>query len=83
MSGAKAWPACDSRAAWIDEQIAGDIAHRPFGLGFGFGPARAAQGVERRARLAGADVFADQVRLGHRHVEFGRRLGRVAWARIR
>ena len=30
--------------------------------------------LRRRARLAGADVFADQMRLADRHVKFGRRL---------
>src|SRR5438034_8833727 len=29
-------------------------------------------------RFAGADVFADQMRLGHRHVKFGRRLVRIS-----
>ena len=65
------------------EQFAGDIAHGPFGLLLGLGPARAAERVERRTRLARADVFADQVRLGHRHIKLGRRLRRVARARIR
>ena len=41
-------------------------------------PAAAAQRIERRARLAGPDVLAHQVRLGHRHIELRRRLRRVA-----
>ncbi len=60
------------------EQVAGDVPHRPFGVGLGLGPAGAAQRVERRARLARADILADQVRLGHRHIELGRRLRGVA-----
>ncbi len=60
------------------EQLAGDVAHGAFGLRLGLCPARAAERVERRTRLARADVLADQVRLGHRHVELRRRLRRIA-----
>jgi len=56
------------------EQVAGDIPHSLFGPGLGVGPARAAQRVERRARFARADVFADQVRFGDRHEQPGRLL---------
>ena len=59
------------------EQFGGQIAHGLFRLRLRFGPARAAEGVERRTDLACADVFADQVCLGDRHVEFGRRLVRI------
>ena len=65
------------------EQFAGDIAHGAFGLLLGLGPARAAERVQRRTRLARADVFADQMRLGDGHVKFRRRLRRDRRARIR
>ena len=60
-------------ARGVDGQhVAGQVAHGVFGLRFRLGPPGAAQGVERRARLARADVLAHQMRLAHRHVEFGR-----------
>ena len=78
VSGANGWPGLRFARGLDGEQFAGDIAHGAFGLRLGLGPARAAQRVERRTRLAGADVFADQVRLGDRHVELGRRLRGIA-----
>ena len=65
------------------EQFAGEIAHGAFGLFLRLGPARAAERVERRARLAGADVFADEMRLGDGDVKLGRRLVGIARRRIR
>ena len=59
------------------EQFTGQIAHRSLRLRFGFRPARAPQRVERWAGFAGADVFANQMRLGDGHVELGRRLLRI------
>ncbi len=53
------------------EQFGGDVAHGAFGLFLGLGPARAAERVQRRMRLARADVFADQMRLGDGHVKLG------------
>ena len=60
------------------EELAGEIADGAFGGFFGFGPARAAEGVERRADFAGADVFADEVRFADGDIEFGRRVFGVA-----
>ncbi len=60
------------------EQLAGDIMHSAFGLGLAFGPTRAAEGVELRARLAGADIFADEVGLGDGHVQLRRSLLPIA-----
>ncbi len=54
------------------QQFGGDVAHGAFGLFLRLFPARAAERVERRMRLARADVFADQMRLGHGHVKFRR-----------
>ena len=55
------------------QHFGGEIPHGVFGPGFGFGPARAAEGVEAGAGLAGADVFADQMRFADR--------ARKVWAR--
>ena len=65
------------------EQFAGDVAHGAFRLLLGLRPARAAERVERRTRLARADIFADEMRLGDRHVKFRRGLRRDRSARIR
>ena len=62
------------------EQISGDIGDRLLGVGLGLGPAFATEDAQRRTRPAGADVFADEVRLGHRHIQLGRILLRVARA---
>src|ERR1019366_1799587 len=51
------------------EQVAGDVPHRAFRMGFGLGPAGATQRVEGRPRLARPNILADQVRLGDRHIE--------------
>jgi len=65
------------------EQLAGKIAYGLFRLRLRFGPARAAQRVERRPRVTGADVFADEMRLGDRHVKSGRPLVDIARRVIR
>ena len=62
------------------EQIRGDIGDRLLGVGFSLGPAFAADDAEWWPRPASADVFADEVRLGHRHIQLGRILLRVACA---
>ena len=54
------------------QQFGGDVAHGAFGLFLRLLPARAAERVQRRMRLAGADVFADQVRLGDGHIKLRR-----------
>ena len=54
------------------QQFGRQIPDRPLGLLLGLGPAGAADGAELRPRLAGTDVLAHQVRLGHRHVELRR-----------
>ena len=54
------------------QQFGGDIAHGALGLFLGLVPARAAERVQRRMRLAHADVFADEMRLGDGHVKFWR-----------
>ena len=54
------------------QQFGGDIAHGAFRLLLRLVPARAAERVERRTRLAHADIFADEMRLGDGHVKFGR-----------
>jgi len=63
-SAGKAWPACDSRTAWICQQFSGNIAHGANGLFLRPVPARAAERVERRTHLAHATYFADEMRLG-------------------
>ncbi len=65
------------------QQFGGDIAHGAFGLFLRLVPARAAERVQRRMRLARADVFADQMRLGDRHVKFRRFVAGIGRARIR
>ena len=65
------------------QQFGGDIAHGAFGLFLRLGPARAAERVQRRMRLARADVFADQMRLADGHVKFGRLVAGIGRARIR
>jgi hypothetical protein len=52
------------------EQFAGEIADSFFGVGFGFGPAGTAQGIEGWMGFACADVFADEMGFGDRDVEF-------------
>ena len=59
------------------EQFSGDIAHRHLCLCLGFGPACSTQGIERWSSFTGADIFANEVRLGHWHIEFWRRLGGI------
>ena len=54
------------------QQLGGDIAHGALGLLLRLVPARAAQRVQRRMRLARADVFADEMRFGDGNVKFGR-----------
>ena len=56
------------------EQIAGHVPHCSFGVGFGFGPTRATQGVEERSRFPSPYVLADQVGFRNRHVKLWRRL---------
>ena len=56
------------------EHFRRDVAHGDFGLRLGLGPARAAERVQRRTRLAGAHVFADEMRLADGDVKFRRRL---------
>ena len=56
------------------EQIAGHIAHGPFGVLLGFGPPSTAQGVKGRSSFACPDIFADEVGLSHWDIQFGRRL---------
>ena len=54
------------------QQFGGDVAHGALGLFLRLVPARAAERVQRRMRLARADVFADEMRLGDGHVKFRR-----------
>ena len=54
------------------QQFRRDIAHGAFGLLLRLVPARAAKRVERRVRLASADVFADEMRLGDGNIKFRR-----------
>src|SRR3989442_6070630 len=56
------------------EHLAGEILHGALSLLLCFAPTRAAERVERGARLARSDIFADQERLAPRHIKFGRRL---------
>ena len=60
------------------QQLGGDVAHGAFGLLLRLFPARSAERVEWRTRFPRADVFADEMGLGYRHVKFRRRLGRIA-----
>lgn len=60
------------------EQFTGNITNGPFRVRLGLRPTRAAQCVERRTSLARAHVFANQMRLGYRHVKFGRSLFGIA-----
>ena len=55
-----------------------DVAHGVFGLLLGLVPARAAERVERRMRLARADVFADEMRLADGNVKFRRLVAGIA-----
>ena len=52
--GRKAWPGCDSRAAWMRQQLAATSRTALSVCVLRLGPARAAQRVERRTRLARA-----------------------------
>ena len=79
MSGLKAWPACDGARGLDGEQFPREIAHGAFGVFLGLLPAPAAEGVEGRAHLARAHVFADEMRLADGDVEFRR--GLVGFAR--
>ena len=71
-SGLKAWPGCVSRTAWIWSNSAATSRTARSACSFALLPARAAERVQRRMRLARADVFADQMRFGDRHVKFRR-----------
>ncbi len=59
------------------EQFGGDVADGAFSLFLGLFPARAAERVQRRMRFARANVFADEVRLGHGHIKFRRFITRI------
>ena len=49
-----------------------DVAHGAFRLLLGLCPTRAAKLVQRRIRLARADIFADEMGLAHGHIKFRR-----------
>ncbi len=55
------------------KQLTRDIEHGAMCLFFDLGPACTSERVQRRTSLARANVFADQVRLSHRHVKLWRR----------
>ena len=60
------------------QQIRREIGDSFLGIGLGLAPAFAAEDTQRRLGLAGADVFANEVRLRHRHEQPGRFLFRIA-----
>ena len=60
------------------KEVRRDITHRAFGVFLRLLPATAAEGVERRTRLARANVFADEMRLADGNVETRRRLIGIA-----
>ena len=64
------------------QQIRREIGDGLLGIGLGLAPAFAAEDAQRRLGLAGADVFADEVRLRHRHEQPGRFLFRIACAEL-
>ena len=76
--GGRDSPACDSRAAWIGSNSLATSRTATLRLRFGFRPTRAAERVQRRTRFAGADIFADEMRFGDRHIKFRRGLVGVA-----
>ena len=80
---AKGWPACDSRAAWMASSSLATSRTARSACALALAQRVPPSVLSGGPRLAGADVFADQVRLGDRHVELGRRLGGVAAGRIR
>ncbi len=63
------------------QHFGGDVAHGFFRLLLRLRPARAAERVQRRMRLARADVFADEMRLADGNVKL-RRLDGVAAGRV-
>src|SRR5204862_6217743 len=64
------------------QQFAGDVAHGALGMSFRLRPARAGERVERRTRLARANVFADEVRFGDGNVEFRRFIARIVGSKF-
>src|SRR5688572_21158191 len=56
------------------EKLRSQIAHCVFGVLLGLLPTTAAKSVELRARLAGTDVFANEMRFTDGDVELGRGL---------
>ena len=50
------------------EQFGGEIADGVLGLFAGLAPAGSRERVELRARLAGPDIFADEMSLGDRDI---------------
>src|SRR5262249_16714613 len=57
--------------------LAGAGPHRALCLRFGLRPSRAPERVQRRSCLASADIFADEMGLSDRNVEFGWWLARI------
>ena len=72
VSAGKACPACDERAAWMRKHFRGDVAHGASACALVLAQRVPPSVLQRRTRLARADVFADQMRLAHRHVKFWR-----------
>ena len=56
------------------QQFGSQIAHRPLGMLFGFGPTPASQSIEGWTRFARPHVFADQIGLADRDVKLWRSL---------
>ena len=66
-SGPPGWPACRPRCRARPRSACALVLAQRVPLNV----------LQRRTHLAGADVFADQMRLAHRHVKFRRRAGRL------
>ncbi len=64
------------------QEIAGHVFDRFLRLGACILPASAAQPAQRRPRPADTDIFIDQMRLGHRHVEPRRRFKRLIGGKL-